>query len=413
MINSMNSTPLGERTHIGIFGRTNAGKSSLINAITGQNHAIVSPVAGTTTDPVSKTMEILPLGPVVLIDTPGLDDDSELGVLRTAKTYDILERTDIALIVVDASIGISSYEESLYSEINSRAIPVIIVYNKGDMVKDDHVVAGSKLIPADISSILISSVNRSNIKELIIMISGLKPESLKNRPIISDLVKNGDFVVLVVPIDDAAPKGRLILPQQQTIRELLEAGAASIVVRETELEDTLAKLGRKPDIVVTDSQAFAYVSKIVPGDIYLTSFSILMARHKGNLKDAIDGSRMLDNISNNDTIVISEGCTHHRQCGDIGTQKLPALIRKHTGANPSFIFTSGNQFCDMDEIKNIKLIIHCGGCMLNDREMKHRYETAKSNGIPVTNYGIAIAHMNGILKRSTEVFNGEFSLERS
>lgn len=406
MTSSLNATPSGERTHIGIFGRTNAGKSSLINAITGQNHAIVSPVAGTTTDPVSKTMELLPLGPVVIIDTPGLDDDSELGLLRTQKTQSTLSHTDIALVVVDITVGVTSFEVSLFSQLKEQAIPYIIVFNKSDMVPKGHPISGLNLIPKDVSSILVSSVNKDKILDLKNLIARLLPENTPAKPIISDLVKKGDFVVLVVPIDDAAPKGRLILPQQQTIRELLESGAASIVVKETELKDTLDNMGKKPDMVVTDSQAFKYVSEIVPEDISLTSFSILMARHKGNLRAAVEGAHMLDGISSSDTIVISEGCTHHRQCGDIGTEKLPALIRKYSGANPKFIFTSGNEFCSNDVLRDIKLIIHCGGCMLNDKEMMHRYNKAKSNGIPITNYGIAIAHMNGILNRTTEIFKG-------
>lgn len=391
---SLNSTPSADRVHIGIFGRRNSGKSSLINALTGQNLAIVSETLGTTTDPVSKAMEILPLGAVVVIDTAGLDDTGTLGKMRIQKTYQVLNKTDIAVLVVDASIGITEQDNNILDKIKAKNIPYIIAYNKADLLKNRPDLGENK--------IYVSSTTKENINKLKDLLASLVPQENQQYPIISDKIKPNDFVVLVVPIDKAAPKGRLILPQQQTIRELLEAGATSIVCRETELEQTLKDIGKKPKVVITDSQAFKMVAKIVPKDILLTSFSILFARRKGNLKVAIDGAKKLNSLKNGDKILISEGCTHHRQCGDIGTQKLPALIRKFTGKDFDFEFSSGTEF--PNDLEKYSLIIHCGGCMLNEREMKYRIKCAMDKNIPITNYGIAIAYMNGILERSIEIF---------
>ncbi len=383
----LNQTPSGERTHIGIFGRRNAGKSALINALTGQNLAIVSDVAGTTTDPVSKAMELLPLGPVVITDTPGLDDVGELGEMRVEKTRQTLAKTDIAVIVADASRGISEYETSLIEDVKSRGVPYIVVYNKCDLGK-----------PAVTDGIMCVSAATgegiNELKEKLASFAQREPE----RKLIGDLVSRGEVVILVTPIDASAPKGRLILPQQQVIRDLLDAGAMPLVCRETELGEALANV--KPKMVVTDSQVFGVVSGMLPEDIPLTSFSMLMARYKGNFTESVKGAVALDTIKAGDRILISEGCTHHRQCEDIGTVKLPAWIRKHTGVEPEFAFTSGGEFpVDLSEYK---LVIHCGGCTLNPRELRHRYELAKKAGVPITNYGVAIAHMHGILDRAAK-----------
>lgn len=389
-----NDTPSGERIHIGIFGKRNAGKSSIINAITGQRLAVVSEVCGTTTDPVSKAMELLPLGPVMITDTPGLDDSGELGALRMEKTWQILNKTDIAILIVDGTKGMTEKDTEILSVIKEKNLPHLIVYNKMDIMSSAHFPENGK------DTICVSAVSGMGIYELKERIASLVPQDHNEFPIIKDLVKPHDVVVLVVPIDKAAPKGRLILPQQQTIRELLENGSVSVVVRESELEQTLKELGKKPALVVTDSQAFEKVSKIVPEDILLTSFSILFARHKGNLKDTLDGVQALSTLKDGDKVLISEGCTHHRQCGDIGTEKLPAWIRSYTGCNPEFSFTSGTEF--PRDLSGYHMIIHCGGCMLNENEMKHRYRAAKEAGIPMTNYGIVIACMNGILSRSIQ-----------
>lgn len=388
----LNNTPLSERIHIGIFGRRNAGKSSVINVMTGQNLAIVSDVAGTTTDPVQKAMELLPLGPVVMIDTPGLDDVGELGKMRVEKAYQVLQKTDIAIIVIDASIGETAEDAAILAEIQKRSIPYIIVKNKADLTQKQD---GE-------NEIFVSAKTGENISVLKERIAALAPKGEKERRIIGDLLEPNDFVVLVVPIDSAAPKGRLILPQQQTIRDILDTGAIAIVSKETELKETLASLGKRPSLVITDSQAFKEVSQIVPSDILLTSFSILFARHKGSLPIAVHGARALDHLKDGDTILISEGCTHHRQCDDIGTVKLPRWIRKHTGKELNFEFSSGTGF--PDDLSRYSLIIHCGGCMLNEREIRYRMKCADDAGIPMTNYGIAIAYMNGILERSIEIF---------
>lgn len=396
---SLNTTPSANRIHIGIFGRRNAGKSSVINAITGQNLAIVSDIKGTTTDPVLKAMELLPLGPVVMIDTPGLDDEGELGKLRIQKAYQILNKTDIAVLIVDSFEGMTKEDLGILSQIRKKAIPFVIVMNKSDLSD------GTMSVPSDIPAenvIAVSTVTGENIYELKELIARQVPVENEKLKIVGDLIAPNDFVVLVVPIDSAAPKGRLILPQQQTIRDVLEAGGTAIVVRESELKSTLGSIGKAPGLVITDSQAFAQVSKDVPREIPLTSFSILFARYKGNLESAVKGAKTLDTLKDGDTILISEGCTHHRQCDDIGTVKLPRWIHSHTGKDLNLEFTSGTEF--PQDLSRYQLIIHCGGCTLNEREMKYRLNCAKDQGIPMTNYGTAIAHMNGILDRSIEIF---------
>lgn len=401
---SLNSTPSSDRVHIGIFGRRNAGKSSIINAITGQNLAIVSDVKGTTTDPVLKAMELLPLGPVVMIDTPGLDDEGELGTLRIQKAYQILNKTDIAVLVVDGSVGMTKEDHEILNRIRDKNIPYVVVFNKAD-IRTCISAGGSFAELPDIpreNLIAVSTVTGKNICELKELIARQAPADEEKLRIAADFIEPGDFVILVVPIDKSAPKGRLILPQQQTIRDILEAGAVSVVVRDTELQETFEQLGKKPGLVITDSQVFGKVSAIVPKEIPLTSFSILFARYKGNLKTVVKGARALDLLEDGDTILISEGCTHHRQCEDIGTVKLPRLVRKHTKKELNFEFTSGIEF-PLD-LSKYKLIIHCGGCTLNEREMKYRLKCAQDQDIPITNYGIAIAHMQGILDRSIEIF---------
>ena len=402
---SLNNTPSADRTHIGIFGNRNAGKSSVINAITGQNLAIVSDVKGTTTDPVLKAMELLPLGPVVMIDTPGLDDDGELGALRIQKAYQVLNKTDIAVLVIDGSVGMTKEDEQILARIKEKEIPYVIVINKADLVSASDLDRTSVISDASIAAdriIRVSTVTNENIYELKELIARQAPKDDESKRIVGDLLNPLDLAVLVVPIDSAAPKGRLILPQQQTIRDILEAGAIPVVAPESELPQALASLNRKPKLVITDSQAFEKVSKDTPDDIALTSFSILFARYKGNLKTVVHGARALDSLKDGDTILISEGCTHHRQCEDIGTVKLPNWVRKHTGKDLNFAFTSGTEF-PLD-LSPYQLIIHCGGCTLNEREMKYRLKCAEDAGIPMTNYGIAIAHMHGILERSIAPF---------
>ncbi len=388
----LNETPSANRVHIGIFGRRNAGKSSVMNALTNQNIAIVSDVLGTTTDPVVKAMELLPIGPVVMIDTPGIDDDGELGALRVKKSYQMLNKTDIAVVVLDGESE-SPEDTVLIDKIRQKNIPLVIFHNKTDVLFN---------FPQKEGHFYGSALNREGIDTLKAEIARLAQIPEPDKKIVGDLLDPLDIAVLVTPIDAAAPKGRLILPQQQTIRDILEAGGISVAVRETELADTLTKLAVKPKIVITDSQAFGKVSNVVPGDILLTSFSILFARYKGNLEAAVRGAKVLDSLKDGDKILISEGCTHHRQCGDIGTVKLPAWVRRHTGKDIEFVFTSGTEF--PDDLSGYALAIHCGGCMLNEREMKYRYAYAGEQGLPITNYGIAIAHMHGILKRSVEPF---------
>lgn len=405
---SLNTTPSAERIHIGIFGRRNAGKSSVINALTGQNLSIVSGIKGTTTDPVLKSMELLPLGPVVMIDTPGLDDEGELGALRVRKARQVLNKTDIAVLVVDGTAGIAKEDVEIFHTIRAKSIPCIIVLNKADLVSENDMPAVLTSVTRRLAEyaappvIWVSTAARMNIEKLKEQIASLIPVPDTRLQIVGDLLKPSDLAILVVPIDKAAPKGRLILPQQQTIRDILEAGAVSVVTRDTELKQTLASLGKTPALVITDSQVFEQVAADVPEDIPLTSFSILFARYKGNLQSVVDGARTLDLLSDGDTILISEGCTHHRQCEDIGTVKLPNFIRKHTAKEINFEFTSGTEF-PLD-LQKYRLIIHCGGCTLNEREMRYRQKCAEDAKVPMTNYGIAIAHMKGILKRSVSVF---------
>lgn len=409
----MNKTPASERIHIGIFGKRNAGKSSLINAITGQNLAIVSDVKGTTTDPVLKTMELLPLGPVVLIDTPGIDDEGELGELRVKKAYQMLNKVDVALLIVDACVGMTKEDEQILEKIKVKEIPYLVVINKADLKDEEPYAAvlgqsvqnNGELLQED-NFLRVSAETGYHIQELKEQIAMCAKREKTDRKIVGDFLEPLDFVVLVVPIDESAPKGRLILPQQQTIRDILDAGATAIVVKDTELEEALNKLACKPRIVITDSQVFGKVAKVVPKDVPLTSFSILMARYKGDLKTVVQGAYALDNLQDGDKVLISEGCTHHRQCNDIGTVKLPNWIREHTKKQLQFEFTSGTEF--PDNLTEYQLIIHCGGCMLNEREMKYRMNCAVDQGIPMTNYGIAIAHMKGILARSIEPFYGTY-----
>jgi [FeFe] hydrogenase H-cluster maturation GTPase HydF len=413
---SLNATPASDRVHIGFFGRRNAGKSSVINAVTGQSLSIVSEVKGTTTDPVYKAMELLPLGPVMMIDTPGLDDEGALGNLRMQKSYQVLNKTDIAVLIVDAETGMTEEDHLILQRIRKKSIPYLVVYNKLDLVDPAILAQADGLAGGDTAGniqfsrehipanrvLWVSSETGENIHELKELIAKQVPDGQSPYPIVADLLKPNDFAVLVVPIDSAAPKGRLILPQQQTVRDVLEAGAAAIVVRETELSETLKTLGKKPRIVITDSQAFAKVSAETPEDVPLTSFSILFARHKGDLGLAVRGAAALETLKDGDTILISEGCTHHRQCDDIGTRKLPRWISQYTGKNLEFKFTSGTEF--PDDFTGLDLVVHCGGCMLNEREMKYRLQCAEDQGIPITNYGILIAYMNGILKRCVAPF---------
>ena len=395
-MSGMNQTPAGERVHIAFFGRRNAGKSSLVNAFTGQEMAIVSDVKGTTTDPVSKAMELLPLGPVQIIDTPGIDDEGVLGQLRVRRTRQVLNKTDLAILVVDAGVGITAVEEELVALLKQKNVPWILAWNKSDLLET---------IPAgEGNTIWVSAMTGYNIHELkeLAAKTALKEEA--KRPLVSDLLEPGEVAVLVVPIDKAAPKGRLILPQQQTIRDILEAGASALVCRDSELPQTLERLAQPPKIVITDSQVFGKVSKMVPPEVPLTSFSILMARYKGDLPLAVAGAAAVDSLYDGDKVLIAEGCTHHRQCDDIGTVKIPNWIRKRTGVEPEFIFSSGNSF--PEDLSQFKMVIHCGGCTLPEREMKYRLACAADQGIPVTNYGILIAYLNGILKRTVEPFEG-------
>ena len=399
----MNQTPASERVHISFFGKRNAGKSSVINAVTGQDLAIVSSVMGTTTDPVYKTMELLPLGPVMVIDTPGIDDEGELGALRIRKSYQVLNKTDIAILVIDSTAGKGEEELELIHRFHKKGIPYLIVYNKIDLLSTEKIKNLAMSVRA--GEVLVSASDGMNIQELKEKIASLKPEDTHKYPLIQDLIEPLDLVILVVPIDKAAPKGRLILPQQQTIRDILERGALSLVVRDTELKSTLDHFlaqGVCPKLVVTDSQAFARVSKAVPENITLTSFSILFSRYKGELEIQLKGIAALSSIEDGDRILIAEGCTHHRQCGDIGTCKMPEWIRNYTGKKPVFEFTSGTEF--PDDVSSYKMVVHCGGCMLNEREMKYRIACCQDQGVPITNYGILIAQVTGILKRSLGPF---------
>ena len=414
---SLQETVSAERVHIAWFGLRNAGKSSLVNAVTGQDVSIVSEVRGTTTDPVRKAMELLPLGPVVIIDTPGLDDEGELGKLRVERTNRILAQTDIAVLAVDVAVGLTELDKEILTEISSRKIPFAVAYTKADLV--DAVVRERRAAEAETASLLsetanaeahergipyifTSAITGEGIHELKELLGSFAPKVAKEKRILTDLVAPGSTVVLVTPIDSSAPKGRLILPQQLTLRELLDAHCTAIVCQPEELADTLASLRKPPTLVVTDSQAFAKVNAVVPADVKLTSFSILFARYKGNLKALVDGAMAIDRLAEGDKVLISEGCTHHRQCEDIGTVKLPAWIEKRVGFRPQFAFTSGGDF--PNDLSEYKLVIHCGGCTLPEREMQRRLEVATEAGVPIVNYGIAIAHMNGILARSLSVF---------
>lgn len=386
----MNQTPASERLRIAFFGRRNVGKSSLVNAVTGQCVSVVSDVKGTTTDPVSKAMELLPLGPVQIIDTPGFDDEGALGLLRVRRTEKALLEADIAILVTDASQPLHEDEIALLDGIRGRKVPCLLVRNKSDLLSG---------LPAD--GIYTSTRTGQGIEELKAQIAGL-PVNLQERPLVSDLLSPGDTVVLVVPIDQSAPKGRLILPQQQTIRDVLEAGAGALVCRDTELEQTLSALSGPPRLVITDSQVFDRVNAAVPPQIPLTSFSILMARYKGDLPLLAAGLEGLKELKDGDRILIAEGCTHHRQCEDIGTVKLPRLLRRHLGIEPEFVFTGGHDF--PEDLTGIRLVVHCGGCMQTQRQFRNRLELCRDAGIPVTNYGLLFAHLNGILPRAIAMF---------
>lgn len=392
----LNSTPSSNRTHIGFFGCRNAGKSSVVNAVTGQSLSVVSNVLGTTTDPVLKSMELLPLGPVVIIDTPGFDDVGELGEKRIAKTKQILNKTDIAVLITDATDGLKQCDRELLEIIKKKDIPYIIVKNKSDLIE----------VPkTEKDTIYVSAKTGFNINILKERIAALSPKD-SNRPLVSDIINEGDVAVLVIPIDEAAPKGRLILPQQQVIRDILENGGIAISTKETELKTTLDSLKNPPKVVITDSQAFGLVSKTVPESVPLTSFSILMARYKGFLGVALDGISAIDNLRDGDTVLIAEGCTHHRQCNDIGTVKIPRWLKNHTGKDLKIKTCSGTEF--PDDLSEFSVVIHCGGCMLNEREVVSRMKSAMEQGVPFTNYGTVIAHTTGILKRSIEILNNNY-----
>ncbi len=391
---SLNNTPSSERLYIGFFGMRNAGKSSLVNAVTGQKLSLVSNIKGTTTDPVKKAMELLPLGPVVIIDTPGLDDEGALGEMRVRRAKDMLSSVHIAVLVVDASKGMSDEDKSLAAEIESRKLPLVIAVNKADLL-------GS--VPENEGDVIyVSAETGYGVNELKEKLAGLSKTAKSHKKILADIVGKNDAVLLVTPIDESAPKGRLILPQQQIIRELLEIGAVTMIVQTEEINTALQNIRNKPKLVITDSQAFGKVSKLVPEDIMLTSFSILFARYKGDLGTVVGGADKLSHLSDGDRVLISEGCTHHRQCKDIGTVKLPDWIRKFSGKSLEFTFTSGGEF--PDDLSEFALVVHCGGCTLNENEMKNRLEKCRCQSVPVTNYGTAIAEMNGILRRSLEVF---------
>ena len=390
---SLNETPSGERVHIAFFGLRNAGKSSLVNAVTGQNLAIVSDVKGTTTDPVKKAMELLPLGPVVIIDTPGLDDVGELGGMRVKRAMNVLANCDVAVLVHDSTQEFSPAESDLLKVFDERKLPYITVHNKAD------------IIPSRQEGLFyVSSVTGENISALKERIALLAKKDVPEKRLIADLLKPGDIVILVVPVDKAAPKGRLILPQQQTIRDILDSHCSCLVCQDSQLPAMFESLNVKPAIVITDSQIFGKVDAVTPKDIPLTSFSILFARYKGDLRTLIEGAKKLSQLKDGDKVLISEGCTHHRQCGDIGTEKIPEWIRKFSGARPDFSFTSGGEFPDVETLKDYALVVHCGGCMLNGQEMKSRLSRAKMAGVPIVNYGVAIAEMHGILRRSIEPF---------
>lgn len=391
---SLNDTPSGERVHIGFFGRRNAGKSSLVNAVTGQELAVVSQTRGTTTDPVSKAMELLPVGPVVIIDTPGFDDEGALGELRIRKTRQVLNRTDVAVLVADSTEGLKACDQELIGLFRQKEIPYLIVWNKCDLLAE---------IPEESAGeIYVSATEKIHIEELKEKIARLGRTDDSKLMLVGDLLHPGDLVVLVIPIDKAAPKGRLILPQQQVIRDVLEAEAAAVCVKEYELRETLEKFKEPPALVITDSQVFAKVSADVPPEVPLTSFSILMARYKGLLDTAVRGVAAVERLQDGDTVLIAEGCTHHRQCDDIGSVKIPRWLKNYTGKKLHIELCSGRDF--PDDLSKYSLIIHCGGCMLNEREVRYRMKCAVNQEVPITNYGIAIAYMQGILKRSIRIF---------
>ena len=431
---SLNDTPSGERIHIAFFGLRNAGKSSLVNAVTGQELSVVSEVKGTTTDPVRKAMELLPLGPVLIIDTPGLDDEGTLGELRVKRAMNVLANCDVAVLVHDSTSDFSQAERDLLALFQSRNLPFIIAHNKSDLLNDvsnaEHdlpaafrstVIAYNKndipvaegdlpaafrsTVIAHNNNIYVSALTGHNVNALKEKIASLAKKNVSEKRLVSDLLTKGDVVVLVVPVDKAAPKGRLILPQQQTIRDILDSGCSAFICQDNELEHVLSTLNVKPRLVITDSQVFRKVDSIVPKDIMLTSFSILFARYKGDLKTLVNGAEKLSHLKDGDKVLISEGCTHHRQCGDIGTEKMPAWIRSFSHSEPEFKFTSGGEFPDPESLKEFALIVHCGGCMLNEQEMHSRLERANMAGVPIVNYGVAIAEMHGILRRSLEPFN--------
>ncbi len=389
---SLNDKVSAERLHIAFFGLRNAGKSSVVNAITNQELSVVSDVKGTTTDPVKKAMELLPIGPVVIIDTAGIDDEGDLGKLRIKKTINILNKTDIAILVVDATKGIQQEDSKLIEDFKKRNIPYIIAFNKCDLTAEKQELKENE--------IYVSAKENINIDELKELIGKLSNTEHTEKTLLGDIIKPNDTVVLVTPIDASAPKGRLILPQQQTIRELLDIGATVVVTKDTELKETLSKLKNPPKLVITDSQVFKKVSEIVPQNVEMTSFSILFARYKGELWGAVKGADELDNLQDGDSVLISEGCTHHRQCGDIGTEKLPNWIKNYTNKNINFDFTSGGDF--PESLEKYKLVIHCGACMLTEREMKSRIALATEKQVPISNYGIVIAKINGILERATK-----------
>lgn len=397
----MNTTPTSSRLHIAIFGRRNAGKSSLINALTNQEVAIVSDIAGTTTDPVSKAMEILPIGPVVIIDTAGLDDVGPLGKMRIRKTYEVLNKTDLAILVIDGTEGVTEFEEKILKAIREKNIPLIGVINKKDLLNHSQSQKKEWEKRLNLKLIEVSAKDKEGIEELKMAIIKKAPsdESVK---LVGDLIKAGDLVVLVIPIDKAAPKGRLILPQQQTIRDILDSGAMALVVKDTELEEAFNKIKDKPSLVITDSQVFNKVGTIVPSNVSLTSFSILFARYKGDLEELVRGVRAIKNLKDGDKVLIAEGCTHHRQEDDIGTVKIPRWLRQKTGKDLQFKWSSGMTF--PEDLETCSLIVHCGACMLNRKEMLYRISYAKERGIPIVNYGILIAYVNGLFPRAIEIF---------
>lgn len=411
---SLNDTPSGERIHIGFFGLRNVGKSSLVNAVTGQQLSLVSDVAGTTTDPVTKAMEILPLGPVVIIDTPGMDDTGKLGEMRVKRAAEVLKKTDVAVLVSEDGRALTSMEEELTGLFRERHVPYIIARNKTDLQPEDAPDrrpepgrpkdAGTKKTPPA-QELRVSALTGEGIYELKEMLGAFaKRWEQERKTLVSDLLEPGDYAVLVVPIDESAPKGRLILPQQQVMRDILDAGGWFVTCQPSELKETLGMMKKKPKVVITDSQAFGKVMKDVPEDIWLTSFSILFARYKGDLKELVKGASALSQLRDGDRVLISEGCTHHRQCNDIGTVKMPGWIENYSGAKPVYEFTSGGTF--PENVSRYRVIVHCGGCMLNEKEMKRRMRQASQEDVPIVNYGMAIALMHGILARSLEPFAG-------